>query len=106
MLKPIAKICFVSLIGVSFATISASADIAKGQKIILKKLKKSCGMNGAEIAKKHTQAEWKKIKEEKKFNEEILGICPKSKPLKSKYVDDVYDFIFEYAKDSGNVPSC
>jgi len=94
------------LAGLTLMSVSASADAAKGQKIILKKLKKPCGMNGAELAKKHTQAEWKTISESGKLNDEIIKICPKAKPLKDKYTKDVGDFIINYASDSGNVPSC
>jgi hypothetical protein len=41
-----------------------------------------------------------------KLNDELFKICPKAKPLKAKYVSHVYDFLYNYASDSGNVPSC
>ncbi len=91
---------------VLFVSVSAQADEKKGQKIIIKKLKKDCGMNGAELAKKHTQDEWKEINDGGNLPAEIKKICPDSKPLKEKYYPHVYDFLFNYAIDSGNVPSC
>lgn len=91
---------------VLFVGVSAQADMKKGQKIIIKKLKNDCGMNGAEIAKKHTQAEWKSINDAGNLPAEIKTICPDSKPLKDKYYPHVYDFLYNYAVDSGNVPSC
>lgn len=91
---------------VLFVSVSAQADEKKGQKIIIKKLKKDCGFNGAELAKKHTQADWKTIFEAGNLPAEIKTICPNSKPLKEKYYPHVYDFLYNYALDSGNVPSC
>jgi len=106
MLKGIVKLLFVALIGVGFATVTASADAAKGQKIILKKLKKACHMNGNKLAHKHTQSQWKAIYSSGKFNAEIQSICPAAKPLKKSYTKHVYDFLYKYASDSGNVASC
>lgn len=82
------------------------ADPGKGQKIFIKKMKKPCGFNGGVMAKKHTQEEWKSIHEEGKLNEKLLKECPSAQPLKDKYVPHVYDFLYNYASDSGNVPAC
>ena len=70
-----------------------------------KKLKKKCGFTGAKMAAKHTQDEWKTIFDSGKFDAELHGICPKAKKLKKKYTKHVYDFLYNYASDSGNVPS-
>jgi Ribonuclease G/E len=83
----------------------ANANANKGKKIYMKKMKASCGFSGAKFAIKHTQDEWEKIKKSGKFSKEASIICPGLK-LKSKYINDVYDFSYEYASDSGNVPSC
>lgn len=91
---------------VLFVASAAQADMKKGQKIIIKKLKKDCGMNGAKLASKHTQAEWKSIYDAGNLPSEIKTICPNSKELKDKYYPHVYDFLYNYAIDSGNVPSC
>ena len=65
-------------------------------------------MNGAKMASQHSQDEWATLKEDGKLTEELKSICPKapSKALKEKYLNHYYDFFYEYANDSGNVPSC
>jgi len=94
------------LVGVMSSNVMA--DPAKGQKIYLKKLKKACGFNGAKMSAKHTQDEWEEIKNEGKLEDEIIKLCPKVKKgyLKDKWLNELYDFFYNYASDSGNVPSC
>jgi hypothetical protein len=84
----------------------AQADVKKGQKIYLKKLKSRCGFTGAKMAGMHTQDEWEEIREDGQLAEEIQKQCPKVKGLKERYLPDLYDFFYEYGSDSGNVPSC
>jgi len=92
---------------VFIGAVTLFADATKGQKIYSKKLKKVCEMNGAKFASTHSQDEWEEIKEEGKFVEEIKKICPNINTDKlEKYLDDLYDFSYEYANDSGNVPAC
>jgi hypothetical protein len=99
------KLAVAALLGMTLLSTTATADIKKGQKIFLKKLKAPCGFSGAKFAHKHTQDEWEAINGAGKFEAEVKKLCPKSK-MKSKYVPHVYDFVYEYAKDSGNIPSC
>jgi len=99
------KLAVAALLGMTLFSSTATADVKKGQKIYLKKLKAACGYSGAKFAHQHTQDEWEAIHEAGKFAEEVKKICPKA-TIKAKYVPDVYDFSYEYAKDSGNVPSC
>ncbi len=99
------KLAVAALLGMAVLSTTASADVNKGKKIYMKKMKAACGFNGAKFATKHTQAEWEKIKGAGKFAAEAAKLCPGLK-LKPKYVNDVYDFAYEYASDSGNVPSC
>lgn len=106
MLKKLLVSLFVAFATLSLMSVSAQADSKKGQKIIIKKLKKDCGFNGAVLAHKHTQDDWTKVYNDGTLNDEIMKICPSAKPLKEKYLPHVYDFLFEYALDSGNVPSC
>ena len=105
-MKNLAKIALAATLLLGLSATTASADAAKGQKLYKKKLSKACGMNGAQMAAKHTQGEW----EEKKGSlaKEIKHICPhvKDKALKSKYLNHYYDFFYNFASDSGNVPSC
>ena len=100
----VTKLTVSFLVGLAIFPTNASADIQKGQKIYLKKLKVKCGFSAAKFAHMHTQDEWKAIKETGKFGEEVMKICSKA-TLKPTYENDVYDFAYEYAKDSGNVPS-
>jgi len=102
------KLILASLIALSISTTVASADVAKGQKLYLKKLKAACSVNGAKMASKHSQNEWEEIGKGEALATEIKKLCPttKDKALKSKYLEHYYDFFFEYANDSGNVPSC
>jgi hypothetical protein len=100
------KLAVAALFAFAVMSTTASANVAKGQKLYSKKLKSACGFTGAKFSAKHTQGEWEKIKEDGKMAEEIKNICPKSKDLKEKYLNDIYDFANEYASDSGNVPSC
>jgi len=96
----------VLILGISSTT--ASADISKGQKLYLKKLKNTCGMNGGTMASRHTQAEWEKIHKEGKLVHEIKTICPKAKDkaLEDRFLQHYYDFFHNYGSDSGNIPSC
>ncbi len=104
-MNKITKLAVAALLGVAVLSSTATADAKKGQKIYLKKLKSKCGFSGAKFAHKHTQDEWEAIKESGKFGAEVTKICPNA-TLKPKYENDVYDFSYHYAKDSGNVPSC
>ncbi|WP_331774893.1 cytochrome C [Sulfurospirillum sp. 1612] len=105
-MKKLLVLVFAAIVGLSFISTSAFASSDKGQKIIIKKLKKPCGFNGGVLAKKHTQGEWTAIYKAGKLNDELQKLCPKAKPLKKKYTKHVYDFLNNFASDSGNVPSC
>ena len=104
MKKLLALLSVVIFASMLFST-TASANVNKGQKLIIKKLKKPCGFDGGTLAKKHTQDEWKVIFDSGKLNAELHTICPKAKKLKNKYTKHVYDFLYNYASDSGNIPS-
>ncbi|MCD8478506.1 MAG: cytochrome C [Sulfurospirillum sp.] len=100
------KLLCAIIVSMSFLSTAALADAGKGQKLFIKELKGPCGFDGATMAKKHTQAEWKAIQDGGKLNDEIKKFCPNAKPLKDSYIQHVYDFLFNYASDSGNVPAC
>jgi hypothetical protein len=102
------KSILVSAMVLAVGSTVASADVAKGQKLYLKKLKSSCDMTGAKMASLHSQYEWESIKGEGKLADELKKICPKApnSALDDKYLEHYYDFFYEYANDSGNVPSC
>ena len=105
-MKKLLKIAMVGVLTLGIGSTIVNADSVKGQKIFIKKFKKSCGFNGGVMAKKHTQDEWKSIYENGKLNDELLKQCPKAKKAKTKYLKHMYEFFFNYASDSGNVPSC
>lgn len=103
------KKLLVAIMVVAMAVVfsgGAFANDLKGQKIIKKNLKEACGMTGNDLAQKHTQDEWKEIFDSGKLPEEIKTICPKSEPLKDSAYEHVFDFLYNYASDSGAVPSC
>ncbi len=94
------------VLGVSATTLSASS--VKGQKLFIKKFKKPCGMNGAKFAAKHSQDEWQEIMDNGNFKKEFVKICPNvnESDIKDSWVEHIFEFSYEYANDSGNVPSC
>jgi len=98
------KIVLVTLLGVTLSLSSVVADAEKGQKIYLEKLKATCGMSADTFAQKHTQNEWESIRQAGKFVDEAIKICPNVN-LDATFIPDVYDFVYEYASDSGNIPS-
>ncbi len=104
-MRKLLTLIFAVVVGLSFVSTASFAGAAKGQKLFIKKMKKPCGFSGGVMAKKHTQGEWKAIQDAGKLNDELISFCPKAKPLKAKYVSHVYDFLYNYASDSGNVPS-
>lgn len=106
MFKNILRLVVISMLSLVVFSSNTYASSSKGQKIVIKKLKKDCGFDGGKLALKHTQDEWSDIIKDGNLGAEIKKICPKSKPLKLKYIGHVGDFLFEYASDSGNVPSC
>ncbi len=105
-MKNITKLAVAALLGMTLLSTTASADIKKGMKIYLKKLKAPCNIGGAKFAQKHTQDEWESIHEAGKFEDAVKKICPKVKKVKAKYIPHLYDFVYEYASDSGNIPQC
>ncbi len=107
-MKKIVKVALAAVIMLGMGSVTLSADSAKGQKLYLKKLKNACDMTGAKIAAEHSQYEWETFKEEGKLSDEIKRICPKapSDALDDKFLEHYYDFFYEFANDSGNVPSC
>ena len=102
------KIIMAGTLALGIASSTLSADAVKGQKLFSKLLKDPCGMTGAKFAAKHSQEEWKALKEAGKFEEEIIKICPsvKAGDIKESLQEHIIDFTIEFANDSGNVPAC
>lgn len=106
------KVTMAALLGLSVLSTSAYADAAKGQKVYQKKLKEVCGKTGAVFAASHTQMEWENAKNEGTLTELMLQECPAGKAFlesdkfQNKYKSHLYDFVYDFASDSGNIPSC
>ncbi len=106
-MKNITKIALVSLMGFAMLATSVEAgSINKGQKIFGKKLKGACGFGGAKFAASFKQAEWEKIHKEGKMEEKIKELCPNVQKWNAKWEDHLFEFGYEYGKDSGNEPAC
>ena len=101
------KIIMAGTLALGIASSTLSADAVKGQKLFSKLLKDPCG-TGAKFAAKHSQEEWKALKESGKFEEELIKICPsvKAGDIKESLQEHIIDFSIEFANDSGNVPAC
>jgi len=81
-------------------------DAVKGKEIFVNRIKFYCGISDDKFLPIHTQDEWEAIAQAGKVKEEILKICPKLKDIyKDKWSADLYQFVYEYASDSGNIPS-
>ncbi len=98
-MKKLSTLAFAALLGLAMTTSTVSADPAKGQKIYSKFFKAGCGMTGAKFAKKKNGDDWTMASMKAE-----LGKC-KNVDM-SKATNDLLDFMKEYSKDSGNVPSC
>ena len=107
-MNKIIKIALGATLLLTLGTTSVNAEAEKGQKYYMKKLKKACGISGGAMASKHTQEEWQKINADGEIIAEIKTICPNAKDssLKDKYLGHYFDFFFEFASDSGNIPAC
>lgn len=92
------------ILGLMLFTAMLSANAHQGEKIYLKYFKHTCGFSSIKFAHKHTQDEWEEISEAGQFAQEVVRVCPKAK-MNRKYINPLYEFVYEYASDSGNVPS-
>lgn len=88
---------------VLITTMAVSND--KGKKVFMKKLKAPCSMNGLTFAHMNNQDKWEEFYNNGTLSKEVKRICPKSN-LKVKYEEDLFNFVYEFAKDSGKIPSC
>ncbi|MCD6258258.1 MAG: cytochrome C [Helicobacteraceae bacterium] len=107
-MNKLTKIALGAVLVLGLGASTATADVAKGQKLFAKKLKSPCGMTGAAMAGKHTQYEWQVIHEDGELAKEIKTICPNvsDADVKDSYIQHYFDFFHNFASDSGNVPSC
>jgi len=85
-------------------TLYASPNM--GQEILEKKLKSGCTISIAQLAAKHTQKEWKELRDQNKLKDELKHLEPNLKKIDDKELLDIFDFLYEYGSDSGLFPSC
>jgi len=109
-MKNMIKFLFTIVLSIAEISTVASANSKKGYHVFIEKLRQPCsitGINsGLKFAFMHTQDEWETIKQAGKFGDEVVKICPKYVGhLGAKYENDLYSFSYEYASDSGNIPS-
>jgi len=106
------KVALAALIGFGLVGTAANADADKGKRIYQKKLKEKCGFTGAVFAAKHTQDEWAEAKENGELGKMMEEACPAGKDFfesakfKKKFSSHLYDFVHDFASDSGNIPAC
>lgn len=106
------KAAVAALLGLGLLGTTLAADADKGTRIYQKKLKATCGMSGAAFAAKHDQATWEEAKENGELGSLMTEVCPagadffSSDKFESKYSGHLYDFVYKFASDSGNIPSC
>lgn len=104
------RLAVTAILGACVFFSTAHADVKKGQKLYLKACKE-CHGNGTKGAAMHSQAEWKKLFENnaKGMVDAHKGTDGENKMSPSffeKNGEHIFDFLHEYANDSGNVPSC
>ncbi len=101
------KIVYIFTI-IALASLFSYADATKGQRLYKHKLRKGCQYSGLKFARTYTQSQWKELYDKGLFPEKTKELCPKIdlEKMNKKWWKDIYDFTYEYAKDSGNVPSC
>lgn len=104
------SLLLATLVAVGMMATSASADVKKGQKAYLKTCK-NCHGNGTKGAAMHTQDEWDELFADGGAKITKAHVGTKAEPFFNGegfkgQSQDLRDFLFEYASDSGNVPSC
>jgi len=106
------NVALAAILGLGLIGSVASADADKGTRIYQKKLKDVCNYSGGAFASKHTQDEWEEAKDNGELGKIMTEACPagkdffESSKFKDKFSTHLYDFVYDYASDSGNVPSC
>jgi hypothetical protein len=110
-MKAITQTALVVLLSLSTLSSIAMADADKGKKLYQKNLKETCGFSGGVFAAKFKQAEWDRAYKAGTLNKKMTEACPAGKSYfegdKFKKLEEhYYDFVHDFAKDSGNIPSC
>lgn len=79
----------------------------KGKRIFIKHLKQKCDTTAYKFAGNYAQEEWEEIAESGKFKETIIKLCPNiSESYNENWSSDLYQFFYEHANDTENIPEC
>lgn len=81
-------------------------DVNEGKEIFIRKLQKACELSAGSFAAMHSQDEWEAIVQAGEFKNEIIKICPKlNKDYNQTWSPSLYQFVYQYANDTGDIPS-
>ena len=85
----------------------SKGSLEKGEEIYKKRLKKICDTNKSELSEHYSQDEWEAFASEGKFENAIFEICPQIEPSYNKeWSADLYQFYYQNARDSEEIPEC
>jgi len=85
----------------------SKGSLEKGEEIYKKRLKKICDTTKAELSEHYSQDEWEAFASEGKFENAIFEICPQIEPSYNKeWSEDLYQFYYQNARDSEEIPEC
>ena len=105
------KLFITSLLtsSVLVGSLSASGEYAnpeRGQKLFATKIFNECGITCNVMAKNHTQDEWENLHKNNKVMDTLSDKCPIIGEFNKKEVQVIYEYMYEYASDSGKVAAC
>ena len=82
-------------------------NTVRGKKIFMKHLKKECNTTAYKFAGNYAQEEWEEVAESGKFKDTLFKLCPNAKEIyNDSWSSHLYQFFYEHANDSENIPEC
>ena len=85
----------------------SKGSLEKGEAIYIKQLKNICETKESEVSEHYSQDEWEAFANEGKFENTIFEICPQIEPSYNKaWSEDLYQFYYQKARDSEEIPEC
>jgi len=85
----------------------SKGSLKKGEEIYKKQLKDVCETKKSELSEHYSQDEWEAFASEGKFENTIFEICPQIEPSYNKaWSEDLYQFYYQHARDSEEIPEC
>ena len=81
--------------------------IDDGQRVFRNKLQRKCGFTASHWAQQYTKSQWETFQANGAFKDELGNMCPRGiARVKDKWIEPLYLFALEYAKDTGKRPRC